>query len=47
MIVIDLVILAGAYIFMAGLKPVMVSYLSSGYLIGFGVMLLLWMFSSF
>ena len=47
LIAIDLLILAAAYIFMAGLKPVMVSYLSSKYLIGFGVALFLWMISSF
>jgi len=47
LIVIDLVILSGSYVFMAGLKPVMVSYLSPKYLIGFGIMVFLWMFSSF
>ncbi len=47
LIIIDLIILSGAYIFMAGLKPVMVSYLSPRYLIGFGVTLFLWMVSSF
>ena len=31
LIVIDLIILSGSYVFMAGLKPVMVSYLSPGY----------------
>ena len=47
LIAIDLLILAGAYVFMAGLKPVMVSYLSPKYLIGFGVTLCLWVISSF
>jgi len=47
LIAIDLLILAGAYVFMAGLKPVMVSYLSPKYLIGFGVTLCIWVFSSF
>ena len=47
LIAIDLLILAGSYVFMAGLKPVMVSYLSTRYLIGFGVTLILWLFSSF
>jgi len=47
LILIDLLILAGAYVFMAGLKPVMVSYLSTRYLIGFGVTLILWMVCSF
>lgn len=47
LIIIDLLILAGSYIVMAGLKPVMVSYLSHRYLLGFGVMLILWVFSSF
>ena len=47
LIVIDLIILAGSYIFMAGLKPVMVSYLSPRYVIGFSVMLALWIVASF
>ena len=47
LIIIDLVILSGSYVFMAGLKPVMVSYLSTMYLIGFGVTVLLWMVCSF
>ncbi|MEA3461917.1 MAG: hypothetical protein U9R49_08565, partial [Bacteroidota bacterium] len=47
LIALDLLILAGSYVFMAGLKPVMVSYLSPKYLIGFGVTLFIWMFSSF
>ena len=47
LIIIDLVILTSSYVFMAGLKPVMVSYLSSKYLIGFGVTIFLWMVSSF
>jgi hypothetical protein len=47
LILFDLLTLGGSYVFMAGLKPVMVSYLSVSYLIGFGVMLILWMFSSF
>ena len=47
LIIIDLIILSGAYVFMAGLKPVMASYLSSKYLIGFGITLFLWMVCSF
>ncbi len=47
LIVIDLMILAGSYIFMAGLKPVMTSYLSSRYISGFAVMLCLWIIASF
>ena len=47
LIAIDLLIFAAAYIFMAGLKPVMASYLSLQYLVGFGVALFLWMISSF
>ena len=47
LIIIDLIILSGAYVFMAGLKPVMVSYLSPRYLIGFGITVFLWIFSSF
>ncbi len=47
LIAIDLVILAAAYIFMAGLKPSMLSYLSTRYVIGFGVTLTLWIISSF
>ena len=47
LIIIDLIILSGSYVFMAGLKPVMVSYLSTEYLIGFGITLFLWMVSSF
>ena len=47
LIVIDLLILAAAYIFMAGLKPVMVSYLSSRYLYWLRGELFLWMISSF
>jgi hypothetical protein len=47
LILIDLVILTGSYVFMAGLKPVMVSYLSTRYLIGFAITLSLWVTSSF
>jgi len=47
LIVADLFALTGSYVFMAGLKPVMVSYLSPRYLIGFGITLFLWLFSSF
>ena len=47
LIVIDLFILSASYIFMASLKPVMVSYLSTRYLIGFTITVFLWMFSSF
>ena len=47
LIIIDLLILVVAYVVTAGLKPVMVSYLSNRYLIGFGVMVVLWIFSSF
>ena len=47
LIIIDLIILAGAYVFMAGLKPVMISYLSTRYLIGFGITVFLWLFASF
>lgn len=47
LIIVDLIILSGAYAIMAGLKPVMISYLSSRYLIGFAVMLSLWILSSF
>jgi len=47
LVLIDLLILSTAYIITAGLKPVMVSYMSNRYLIGFGVLLALWMFSSF
>ena len=47
LIIVDLIVLSGSYIFMAGLKPVMVSYLSPRYLIGFGITFFLWMVSSF
>ncbi len=47
LIIIDLIILSGSYVFMAGLKPVMVSYMSPRYLVGFGITVFLWMFSSF
>jgi len=47
LIVVDLLILGGAYIIMAGLKPVTLPYLSTRYLIGFGVLLALWIISSF
>jgi len=47
LIAMDLLILGAAYVFMAGLKPVMVSYLSPKYLVGFGITLVLWIFSSF
>ncbi len=47
LIMIDLIILSGSYVLMAGLKPVMVSYLSTRYLTGFGIMLFLWICSSF
>ena len=39
LIAFDLLILGGAYIFMAGLKPVMVAYLSPRYLAGFGILI--------
>ncbi len=45
--IMDLIILSGSYVFMAGLKPVMVSYLNENYLIGFAVTLLLWIISSY
>ncbi len=47
LIIIDLIILSGSYVLMAGLKPVMVSYMSTRYLIGFGVTLSLWLITSF
>jgi hypothetical protein len=47
LIITDLIILSGSYIFMAGMKPVMVSYLNTRYLAGFGVTLVLWLISSF
>lgn len=47
LILFDLLILTAAYMIMAGLKPSMLSYLSPKYLIGFGVMVFLWMFASF
>ena len=47
LIIIDLIILSGSYVFMAGLKPVMVSYLNTKYLIGFAITLFLWMVLSF
>ena len=47
LIAIDLLILVGSYIVVAGLKPVMAAYLSPKYLIGFGIMLFIWMVSSF
>ena len=47
LIIIDLILLSGSYIMMAGLKPVMVSYLSPRYLVGFGITVFLWMVSSF
>jgi hypothetical protein len=47
LIIFDLIILSGSYLFTASLKPVMVSYLSPRYLIGFAVTLFLWMVSSF
>ncbi|MEN8157885.1 MAG: sugar transferase [Bacteroidota bacterium] len=47
LVIIDLLILSGAYVLMAGLKPVMVSYLSPRYLVGFGITVFLWMVSSF
>ena len=47
LIVIDLLILGGAYFIMAGLKPVILPYLSARYLIGFGVLLAIWIISSF
>jgi hypothetical protein len=36
-----------AYVVTAGFKPVMIAYMSQRYLAGFGVMLTLWVFSSF
>jgi hypothetical protein len=47
LIAIDLLILVASYVGVAGLKPVMVSYLTPKYLIGFGITLFLWMVSSF
>jgi hypothetical protein len=47
LIIIDLIMLTGSYMFMAGMKPVMVSYLSTRYLIGFGITVFLWMVSSY
>lgn len=47
LIAIDLLILGGSYFAMAGLKPVVTSYLTSRYLIGFGVLLSLWIVTSF
>ena len=42
LVILDLIILSGSYVFMAGLKPVMVNYLNTKYLIGFGITLFLW-----
>ncbi len=47
LVITDLLILAGSYVFMAGLKPVMVSYMNGRYLLGFGVTLVIWVISSF
>jgi len=47
LIITDVLILGTSYVFMAGLKPVMVSYLSPRYLLGFAVTLFLWLFCSF
>ncbi|MFO7933786.1 MAG: sugar transferase [Bacteroidales bacterium] len=47
LVITDLIILSGSYVFMAGLKPVMVSYMNTRYLIGFGVTLVAWMICSF
>ena len=47
LIAIDLLILGGSYFIMAELKPVMASYFSTRYMIAFGVMLCLWIVSSF
>ena len=47
LIAMDLLILAGSYVGVAGLKPVMVSYLTPKYLLGFGITLFIWMISSF
>ena len=47
LIAIDLLILVASYVGVAGLKPVMVSYLTPRYLIGFGITLFIWMVCSF
>lgn len=47
LLIIDILILSGAYMFTAVMKPVMVSYMSNRYMVGFGVMLGLWIISSF
>lgn len=47
LIILDLLILGGSFILMAGLKPVMTSYLTSKYLIGFGILFVIWIFTSF
>jgi hypothetical protein len=47
LIAIDLLLLGGSYFIMAGLKPAITSYLSSEYLIGLGVLLSTWIFTSF
>ena len=47
LIVLDLLLLGGSYILMAGFKPTMTSYLTNRYLIAFGVLLSIWIFVSF
>jgi hypothetical protein len=47
LVIMDLRILTVSYAFLAGLKPVMVNYLTPRYLIGFGITVALWMISSF
>ncbi len=47
LVIVDLLILVVAYVATAGMKPVMISYMSDRYLIGFAVLVTLWIFSSF
>ena len=47
LVLIDLLILVGGYVITAGTKPVMTTYMSNRYLVGFAVLLALWLISSF
>ncbi|MEZ5073033.1 MAG: hypothetical protein R2751_19325 [Bacteroidales bacterium] len=47
LILIDILLLSAAYVLMASLKPIMVSYLNTRYLVGFQVTVFLWMWSLF
>ncbi len=47
LVIFDLIFLSGSFLLMAGLKPVMVPYISGRYLTGFAITLITWLVASF